>query len=57
MLIELKWDKDADTALTQIHKQRYPDALVSYQDRLLLVGISYDKNSHTHECVIERLGS
>jgi hypothetical protein len=56
MLIELKWDKDVSTALTQIHDRRYPHALASYQDKLLLVGVSYDKDSRTHECVIERLG-
>jgi hypothetical protein len=55
MLIELKWDKDAETALAQIHERRYPDALVSYQDNLLLVGISYNRDSRKHECVIERL--
>jgi hypothetical protein len=56
MLVELKWDKGANTALTQIHEQRYPDALTEYRDNLLLVGISYDKKSRKHECVIERLG-
>jgi hypothetical protein len=56
MLIELKWDKGADTALAQIHNRRYPDALAGYQDKLLLVGISYDRDSRKHECVIERLG-
>jgi hypothetical protein len=44
-----------ETALTQIHNRRYPDALAGYQGRLLLVGVSYDKDSRTHECVIERL--
>jgi hypothetical protein len=54
MLIELKWDKGAQTALAQIKERRYPDALAEYRDNLLLVGISYDKDSREHACVIER---
>ncbi|MDR1358735.1 MAG: ATP-binding protein [Coriobacteriales bacterium] len=54
MLIELKWDKGADTALTQIQEKRYPDALSEYQGTLLLVGISYDKETRKHECVIQQ---
>jgi hypothetical protein len=54
MLIELKWDKGAQTALAQMKDRRYPDALVEYKDNLLLVGISYDRDSRRHECVIER---
>jgi hypothetical protein len=57
MLVELKWDKHVSTALTQIHERRYPDALVDYQDKLLLVGVSYNKKSRKHKCVIERLGN
>ncbi len=60
MVIELKYNKDAETALSQIKKQRYPDRLEHYRGNLLLVGINYDKelsNSKSdfkhHNCVIE----
>jgi hypothetical protein len=53
LLVELKWDKEAETALTQIRDKRYPDALADFQGRLLLVGVSYDRDSRIHQCVIE----
>ena len=43
MLIELKYEKDADTAIDQIHRQKYPDRLELYKGNLLLVGINYDR--------------
>jgi hypothetical protein len=55
MVIELKWDKGADTAIEQIRERRYPDALKDFKDNLLLVGISYDKNTKTHEALIEKI--
>lgn len=54
MLVELKWDKNVDAAITQIHERRYPDALAGCHGDFLLVGISYDKDSREHECIIER---
>ena len=54
MLVELKWDKSADTALKQIEDKRYPKGLEEYKDNLLLVGINYDKATRKHECVITR---
>lgn len=57
MVIELKWKNDADTAISQIKRKKYPDALVGYQGEILLVGISYDKNNKEsgHSCIIETL--
>ena len=55
MVVELKWDRSAETALRQIHEKRYPDALADYSGNLLLVGISYDRESKEHSCVIEKL--
>ncbi|MCD8361560.1 MAG: ATP-binding protein [Lachnospiraceae bacterium] len=60
MIIELKYDKDADTAIRQIHENRYDGDLKEYFGNLLLVGINYDKdtkgaNSKKHSCVIERV--
>lgn len=52
MLIELKWDKDADTAIKQIYEKNYPTGLKDYLDNLLIVGINYDKKTKKHECKI-----
>lgn len=50
LLVELKYDKDADTAISQIHRQKYPDRLELYKGNLILVGINYDKNA-SHDSV------
>ena len=56
MVIELKYNKDADTAINQIKEKRYQGALSGYSDRILLVGINYDAEGGSkkhHTCVIE----
>ncbi|MCD8369409.1 MAG: ATP-binding protein [Clostridiales bacterium] len=60
MMIELKYDKDADTAIRQIHENRYDGDLKKYFGNLILVGINYDKDvkgkdAKKHTCVIERV--
>lgn len=55
MIIELKWDKDADTALKQIKEKRYTGCLKGYNDEILLVGINYDKKNKKHKCAIEKV--
>ena len=54
VIIELKWDKDAEGAIAQIKKQKYVEALKDYKGNLLLVGVNYDKKSKKHSCVIEK---
>lgn len=54
LVIELKWNKNAKTALQQIKERRYPDSILSYTGNILLVGINYDKDSKKHKCLIER---
>ena len=54
MIIELKYDKDAETAITQIKEKKYPKVFEKYLDNLLLVGVNYDKKTKVHECVIEK---
>ena len=61
LVVELKYDKDADTALTQIRNRNYPARLRHYANNMLLVGINYDKEVPAgspgykhHTCVIER---
>ena len=55
LVVELKWDKDALGAISQIKERNYISALDDYRDNLILVGVSYDKKSKSHECVIEKL--
>ncbi|MBE6853995.1 MAG: hypothetical protein E7505_11150 [Ruminococcus sp.] len=55
MIIELKYDKDADTAIRQIKEKRYAGALKGYGEEVILVGVSYDRESKKHECVIENV--
>ncbi|MBU5479267.1 ATP-binding protein [Eubacterium sp. MSJ-13] len=58
MVVELKYNKSADTAIRQIKENRYHGALSGYSDKILLVGISYDaegKDKKHHTCVIEEI--
>ena len=55
MIVELKWDKGANTAIKQIKAKQYVEALQDYHGQILLVGISYDKKSRKHECRIEKI--
>lgn len=54
LLVELKWNKDAETALNQIKERKYPESLQQYTGDILLVGINYDKKEKVHQCVIEK---
>ncbi len=53
IVLELKCDKDADSAIDQIHRRQYPDKVRQCADRLLLVGINYDRETKQHTCRIE----
>ena len=55
ILIELKWDQEADTAIRQIHEKRYDGVLKGYEGNIILVGISYDKATKKHSCIIEKI--
>ena len=54
IVVELKWDKSARGAISQIKKKEYCQSLKEYHGNLLLVGINYDKKTKEHECVIEK---
>ena len=54
MVIELKWNKSAETALRQIKAKKYPDLIRDYTGSILLVGINYDEKTKAHECSIEK---
>ena len=53
LVVELKWNQKADTALNQIREKKYPTSLLQYTGSILLIGISYDKKTKAHQCVIE----
>jgi hypothetical protein len=53
IVLELKCNKDADAAIDQIRRKQYPAKIQQYTGNLLLVGISYDRNSKQHSCRIE----
>lgn len=58
LLIELKWNRSAHSAIDQIKEKRYPEAVREYGGDILLVGISYDKDApageRKHHCRIEK---
>ena len=54
LLIELKFDKSALTAITQIKEKNYLQFFKDYKGEVLLVGINYSKGTKTHQCIIER---
>lgn len=53
IILELKVNKDADSAIAQIKRKQYPAKVAEYTDRLLLVGINYDRDTKQHQCRIE----
>ena len=55
LVVELKWNKSAQTALQQIKDKRYAESLQDYAGEILLVGINYDKKTKEHTCSIEKL--
>lgn len=56
MIVELKYDKSAETAIKQIKEKQYAGALKGYTGKILLVGVNYDSdgpNKKKHTCIIE----
>ena len=53
LVVELKWNQDAKTAIDQIKKKQYQESIKEYTDNILFVGINYDRKSKKHECLIE----
>ena len=68
IIIELKYNKAVDTAIDQIHCKQYPAKVAQYlnlplsknnaqlstlNSHLLLVGITYDRDTKQHQCRIE----
>ncbi len=57
IMVELKYNKTAETAIQQIKDKKYSDALKNYSGEVVLVGINYkkDKKDAGHSCRIERV--
>lgn len=58
IVVELKWNKNVDTAIQQIKEKKYVESLRDYSGEVILVGISYDekgKDSKKHICKIEKI--
>jgi hypothetical protein len=55
MVVELKYNQKAKTAIGQIKAKQYPKSLEKYKGNLLLVGINYDKDTKEHTCEIEEM--
>ena len=53
LVVELKWNKSAKTALQQIKERKYPESIKQYTGDILLVGVNYDKKTKKHQCLIE----
>jgi hypothetical protein len=53
MVVELKWNKSAESAIDQIKNRNYPQALEGFGSNILLVGVNYDDKSKKHTCRIE----
>lgn len=56
LVVELKYNKTADTAIKQIKEKNYTQALEGYTGEILLAGINYDKDNAVkpHSCIIEK---
>ena len=55
MIVELKWNESADSAIEQIKKRNYPSILKGYVGEIVLVGINYNKKTQEHNCKIEKI--
>ena len=59
LVVELKWNKSAEGAIEQILSRHYPDVLKDFGNKILLVGINYDRDAapgeRKHSCRIIRI--
>ena len=53
IIIELKNNKSAESAIKQIKEKKYDELLEHYRGELLFVGINYDADIKEHQCRIE----
>ena len=55
MIVELKWNQTAKSAIKQIKEKDYPSLISEYTGDMLLVGINYDEDTKKHSCKIEKI--
>ena len=53
LVIELKINETAETAIKQIKEKEYINKVKEHANKILLIGICYDKKSKKHTCKIE----
>ena len=53
IVVELKYDKTADSAISQIKRKNYPQSLKGFSKRIILVGVNYNKAESKHEVELE----
>ena len=53
IVVELKYDKTADSAIDQIKRKEYPKSLKGFSKKIVLCGINYNKTTSKHEVVME----
>ena len=53
IIVELKYGDTTGTAIDQIHQRQYNAKVSEYSGDMLLVAISYDKQTKEHKCQIE----
>ena len=53
IVVELKYDKSADSAIDQIHRKEYPASLKGFSKQIILCGINYNKSTSKHEVEME----
>lgn len=54
IIVEVKHNKSAESALTQIKQKHYFDCLENWHGDLLFVGANYDEKAKKHDCKIEK---
>lgn len=55
VVVELKCNESAQSAIAQIKTRRYAKALEGRTGDVVLAGINYDKKTKKHSCTIERI--
>ena len=56
IVVELKYNQSPESAIKKIKEKRYHGCLSGYNNKILLVGISYDdKSKKKHSCIIEAI--
>ncbi len=54
VVVELKYGHSTSEAMTQIKDRHYTDKVAEYTGDILLVAVSYDRETKVHQCQIER---